>query len=317
MIQRAIAISEAGIVIILLGLVIFFQTLNQGFLSGLNIAGMLRAMAYPGIVGVGMALCLISGVIDLSVGATVGLTSVIFAEVSTKYGLPLIPSAVIAIGVGLLVGYINGAIVTKLKITPFITTICSMYMIRGLASWISNGYTIYPLPKEFSIIGNAQPLGVSWAFIIMLILMVVGTIAINQTVWGLTVRAVGSDKESAACTEVNVGSVHRSVFVITGGLAGLAGVMVSMMLDSGVPSAGTGWELIIIAGCAIGGISLFGYEGSFFGLFCGLLTMQVIQNGIVVIGVSPYSQTVVIGGILLVAMILEVRRRRWLNLEYL
>ena len=299
----------------MLSLVVMFQIINPAFLNPTNVATMLRAMVYPGIVGIGMALCMISGVIDLSVGATAGLTSVIFAEATVNYGMDFFPALAICLIAGALIGSINGVIVTKLRVTPFIMTICSMYAIRGLASWISNGYAIYPLPKEMTTIAVAQPLGLSWAFIIMVILMIIASIFLDKTVWGLTVRATGSDKESAKCTEVNTDQVHISVFIITGSLAALAGIAVSLVISSGTPTIGQGWELNAIAACAIGGISLFGYEGSFVGLFCGLLTLQIIQNGIVIIGISPYAQTIVIGVILLGSMIMEIRRRRWLNLE--
>jgi ribose transport system permease protein len=313
--RETFAFSEAGIIATLLALVLLFQFLNPGFLSSQNVAGMLRGMAYPGIVAVGMALCLISGVIDLSVGAVVGLASVVFGIASRDWGWMLPAAGGLAIILGLLVGLINGLVITGLKVTPFIATICSMYAVRGIASWISNGYTVYPLPEGFASLGSMQPMGISWAFLVMLAAMLTAALALGWSVWGLTVRAVGSDKESAECTEINVNAVQRSVFVITGGLSATAGVMVSLILNAGVPTAGMGWELIAIAACAIGGVSLFGYEGSMFGLFCGLLTLQVIQNGIVIVGVSPYTQTVVVGGILLAAMVIEVRRRRWMNME--
>lgn len=317
MLRRLLSMPETGIVCILLTLGTFFQILNPGFLSPLNLAGMLRAMAYPGIVSIGMALCLMAGVIDLSVGATAGLASVIFAELSTKLALPSILSAILALMSGLIIGWINGYIITRFRITPFIMTICSMFMVRGLASWISNGFTIYPLPAGFSAFGIEEPLGISWAFWVMVILLIAAALIVWRSVWGLEVRAVGSDKEAAACTEVNVNHIHRSVFIISGGTAAIAGVMVSLILNAGVATVGTGWELIAITACAIGGVSLFGYEGSFIGLFCGLFTLQAIQNGIVIIGINPYSQTVVVGAILLVAMVLEIRRRKWLNLESL
>jgi ribose transport system permease protein len=147
--------------------------------------------------------------------------------------------------------------------------------------------------------------------------MIVVALVLYFSVWGLEVRAIGSDIESAYCTEVNVKKVRSSVFVVSGGLAALSGVLVSLILNTGNFTVGTGWELIAVAGCAIGGISLFGYEGSLFGLFCGLLTLQIIQNGIVVIGISPYCQQIIIGLILLAAMVMEVRRRQWFNLEKL
>jgi ribose transport system permease protein len=273
---------------------------------------MLRGMAYPGLVAVGMALCLISGVIDLSVGATAGLASVLFAKAA---GLGFVPAASIAIAAGLAVGAVNGLVITRLHVTPFIMTICMMYAVRGLASWISNGYNIYPLPDGFAAIGTASPLGISWAFILLVTILVIVGVVLKNTVWGLTVRAVGSDEESARCTEVNVEKVRLSVFVITGGLAALAGVMLSLIINSGNATVGTGWELVAVAACAIGGVSLFGYEGSTVGLFVGLFVLQIIQNGIVVVGISPYTQQIVIGAILLAAMVVEVKRRRWLNLE--
>lgn len=310
--KRLFSIPEAGIFSIMAGLVFFFQAVNPVFLTPLNIAGMLRGMAYPGIISIGMALCLISGVIDLSVGATAGLASVIFA---TFAGWGLVPATAASLLVGLLVGVVNGLVITRLHVTPFIMTICMMYAVRGLASWISNGYNIYPLPSGFAEIGTWQPLGISWAFWIMVGLMGVVALFLSRTVWGLTVRAVGSDEESARCTEVNVETVRLSVFVVTGGLSALAGVLLSLIINSGNATVGTGWELVAVAACAIGGVSLFGYQGSMVGLFAGLLVLQIISNGIVVIGVSPYTQNILIGLILLAAMGLEVRRRRWLNLE--
>jgi ribose transport system permease protein len=149
----------------------------------------------------------------------------------------------------------------------------------------------------------------------MVLVMAIMGCLLSRTVWGLQVRAVGSDEESARCTEVNVESIRLSVFVITGGLAALAGVMLSLIINSGNATVGTGWELVAVAACAIGGVSLFGYEGSAVGLFTGLLVLQIIQNGIVVIGISPYTQQIVIGAILLAAMVVEVKRRKWLNLE--
>lgn len=312
MIRSLASKGEAGIIGVMVLLMVLFQSINPVFLTPLNIAGMLRGMAYPGLVAVGMALCLISGVIDLSVGATAGLASVLFAKAA---GLGFIPAASIAIAAGLAVGAVNGLVITRLHVTPFIMTICMMYAVRGLASWISNGYNIYPLPYGFAAIGTASPLGISWAFILLVTVLVIVGVVLKNTVWGLTVRAVGSDEESARCTEVNVEKVRLSVFVITGGLAALAGVMLSLIINSGNATVGTGWELVAVAACAIGGVSLFGYEGSTVGLFVGLFVLQIIQNGIVVVGISPYTQQIVIGVILLSAMVVEVKRRRWLNLE--
>lgn len=211
-------------------------------------------------------------------------------------------------------GAINSIVIVRFKVSPFIATISAMYIYRGIGNFISSGFTVYPLPANIPAFGSAQPLGLSWPFIILVVIMVVVTIAMAST-WGLCVRAVGSDSEVAFCNEVNVKAIQHSVIIISGGLAGIAGILVTCVLGAGQPYAGTGWELTAIAACAIGGVSLFGYQGNMIGLFMGLFTLQIINNGIVTAGVSVYLQVVTIGIILLVSMVMEAKRRSYLNLE--
>lgn len=316
-VKRIASYPGAGIFGILVLTTAFFWLCNPVFLSPANIAVMLRVMAYYGIVSVGMALCLISGMIDLSVGGTAGLASVIFAKGMYTWGMAFVPAILLGLLTGVVVGMVNSFIILKLKVTPFIATISMMFVLRGLANWVSNGYSIYPLPEGPSTLGNATPLGVSWAFIAFLVILAVAAYVLSRTVFGLCMRATGSDREVARWTEVPVNTVNTVTFVTVATLAALSGIFLSCMLNSGVPTAGTGWELTAITACAIGGVSLFGYEGSMFGLFCGLALLQVLQNGILMIGVSPYLQVVVVGIVLLISMILDVRRRAYLNLEKL
>lgn len=312
--KRILSIPEAGIIILCFFLITIFQTINPSFLGLGNVQSMFRSLAYSGIVGVGLAICLICGVIDLSVGAVAGLSGVVFSIILTK-GYDITVAILGSLIVGILAGLLNSIMIIWIKITPFIGTISTMYIFRGFASYISDGFTIYPLPQYITKIGNAQPLGISWAFLIMIVFMVIVEILLRTTVWGLSLRATGSDEETARNTEVDVTKTRLSALLITGVLSAIAGIMGTMMLGAGVPTLGTGWEFIAITACAIGGVSLFGYSGNMIGLLFGLLTLQVIQNGIVVIGISPYIQTVVVGSILLTSMMIEVRRRKTLNLE--
>ena len=314
-IKRIISVPEAGISIILLILVAFFQVINPVFLSTGNVAGMLRAMPLTGIVAIGLAICLISGTMDISVGAIAGLAATVFARLITLTDIPIIICGVLGVIIGVFAGLFNSFIIVNMKVSPFIATISTMYVFRGMATFISNGKSIYPLPESISQFGRLQPLDLSWSFFIFLALIIVAWYMIDGTVWGLSLRATGSDKESAFCCEVDVNFIQRSAIVIAGGLSALAGILSLTILGSSVPTIGTGWELIAIAGCAIGGVSLFGYSGSMVGLFLGLLTLQVINNGIITIGISPYLQVVVTGIILLVSMILDVRRRSYLNID--
>jgi len=316
-IKQLLSRSEAGIIITAAVLAMIFGSVNPTFLAWGNLTILLRAMAYPGIVAVGLAICLISGTIDLSVGAMAGLSGIIFSQSMVALGLSIPVSAALAIVAGFVVGIINSIVIIYFHVTPFIATIAMMYVLRGLGSVLSKGFTIFPLPQAVADFGAARPLGISWSFVILVVILLIAAWAVGCTVWGLCLRATGSDIESARDTEVNVISVQVSALVIAAVLASISGILVTAVLDSGVPSTGTGWELAAIAACVIGGISMSGYEGSFIGLFFGLLVMQEIQNGIIIIGMSPYWQSAIIGVILLAAMAVDVRRRRYLNLEKL
>ena len=307
--------TSAGIFILLIVLVAIFYAMNPIFLSGQNVAAMARAMSYSGIIAVGMALCLISGVIDLSVGSTAAFASVMFGRSLALWNIDLIPSIIIALVASMLVGFVNAYVILKMKVTPFIATISMMFIVRGLAMFASNGYSIYPLPEPALTIGQAKPLGTAWVFVAFLIIIVIAHIIMEYSLFGLLTRATGSDREVATCTEVDVDKVNTINIVAISLLAGIAGIFISFMMNAGSPTTGVGWEFTAITACAIGGVSLFGYHGNMFGLFCGLAVIQVIQNGIVMVGVSPHLQSVFVGGILLIAMAVDVRRRTYLYLD--
>jgi len=307
--------GSIGIFVVLVVLVILFTVVNPAFLSKVNIGTMLRAMAYVGIISVGMALCLISGMIDLSVGATSALASVVFGLLMRDHGASILVAVLVSLLCGAVVGVINAFIILKLKVNPFIATISMMFVVRSVSNWLSNGYSIYPLPDGVLSIGEAQPLGVSWAFWIFVGFTVIAELILRFSLFGLLLRAVGSDREVARCTEVNVNQVNIVGLIAISLLAVIAGIAISCMTNAGSPTVGSGWEFTAITACVIGGVSLFGYDGDMFGMFCGLAVIQVINNGIVMIGVNPYLQGVVIGVILLTAMAAEIKRRSWLDLE--
>jgi ribose transport system permease protein len=304
-----------AIFIVLIVLVVFFQLANPVFLSSVNVATMLRALSYSGIIAIGMALCLISGIIDLSVGSTAALSSVIFGVSVRDLGADIVTAIILALISGIVVGIINAIIILKLKITPFIATISMMFIVRGVANWISNGYNIYPLSDIVLEIGYGRPLGVSWAFLMFVVCAVVVHLILQFSLLGLLIRAVGSDREVALCTEVDADKINTITLITISVLAAISGIFISFVINAGSPTVGVGWEFMAITACAIGGVSLFGYHGTIFGLFCGLLVVQVIQNGIVMLGVNPYSQTIFVGIILLMAMVIDVRRRTYLDLD--
>jgi ribose transport system permease protein len=174
---------------------------------------------------------------------------------------------------------------------------------------------VYPLSDQVLGIGQARPISVSWAFISFLIFAIMAHFMLKFSLFGFLIRAVGSDREVAICTEVDADKINTMTLVITGLLAAIAGIFISFVINAGSPTVGVGWEFTAITACAIGGVSLFGYHGTIFGLFCGLMVVQIIQNGIVMMGVNPYSQGIVVGAILLAAMVVDVKRRTYLDLD--
>lgn len=305
----------AGVLMVLILMTALFQTLNPDFLTGRNIGVLLRAMSYSGIIAIGMALCMMSGIIDLSVGSTSALASVAFGAMTVNWGIPLIPAIILTLCIGAGIGLFNAFVILKLGVSPFIATISSMFVVKGLAMAWNKGFLIYPLPDGFSNIGNLKPLGVSVAFIVFLIVAVTAYFILEHTVFGLEIRATGSDYEVAKVTEVRYILVHVTLLVLIGVLASGAGILLSFVLNAGAPNVGIGWEFAAITACAIGGVSLFGYEGSIPGTILGLLTIQVLKNGIVMAGVSVFLQEVVVGFALLAAIVIDVKRRKYLNLE--
>jgi len=290
-----------------------FGTLNPRFLSFANLAVLARGMSLMGIVAVGMSICMIGGMVDISVGATAGLSGAIFAMGLSRWGLHPLISIVLALVVGVGFGLLNCTLILKGKANPFVITIATMFVAKGLTTFVTGGITIYPLPDGWSEFGNAQPLGISWIFFIFVALVIIFELSLH-TVWGLELRATGSDRETAYNTEVRTDRITYHSFVIVGALAAIAGILGAIRMNGAQPLLGQGWEFWSLAACAIGGVSIFGYEGSLIGAFIGLATMQVLMNGLVAVGVSPYLQTVAIGAALCLAMVFDARRRQSLDL---
>lgn len=308
---RAFAVSEAGILTSLAGLVIVFYLLNSAFLSSSNIRAMAIAMSYVGIIAVGQTLLLVGGEFDLSVGSVAGLCAVASGWLMTSGGLPVAVGLAGGLGLGALLGLVNGLIVVRLGIPAFIATLGMLYAARGFDFLITNGYPIYPLPTVVGDIGAAEVLfGVGWSFAILVALVIVGDLVLRRTTIGRNLYATGGNKEIARLVGINTNRYKVVCFVITGTLAALAGMLVMASLASGTTSIGQGWELIVIAGVVVGGVSLFGGVGTVAAGFVGMVVLQVVQSGLVVAGISPNWQTVAVGLVMVLAVGLDLVRRK-------
>jgi ribose/xylose/arabinose/galactoside ABC-type transport system permease subunit len=289
-------------------LCIFLAIYAPNFVSAVNILNILRQAAMVGIIGVGMTMVIVGAEIDLSVGAVAALSGIVVAWMSVNWGWPL----ALSIPATLLVGATAGAFIALLRlvfnIPSFITSLALLTGLRSGAFLISGGFPIGPFPPGFTWLANGYIGPLPVPVVIMIVVYAIGWIAMTQTAWGRSIYAVGGNQEAARLSGIPVGRIKLSVFVVCSALASFAGIMLSARLNSGTPTVATGWELDVIAAVIIGGTSLFGGSGSVLGTILGAIFMTTLQTGMVLLGVSPYSQGVVSGVVILVAVLAGTAR---------
>lgn len=310
-IPQLLPLSEFGVVVPLVALVVLFYLINPAFLSTENMLAIVGAMSFVGIVGVGQSLLLVSGEFDLSVGSVAGLSAVVAAWLMTKGHIPVGIALLGGLATGAGVGVINGLIVVKVGIPAFITTLGMLYIALGVDYLITDGYPIYPLPSVIGQLG--EPIvarGVSWAVVLLVVLVIVAEVFLRRTTWGRNLYAIGGNKEVARLVGINVALYKISCFALVGLLSAVAGILVMAYVDSGASTIGTDWALVVIAGVVIGGVSLFGGVGTVLAGILGMLLLQVVQSGLVVSGVSTHWQVVSVGLIMIAAVGVDLYRRR-------
>jgi ribose transport system permease protein len=288
-----------------------FQALSPSFLHPDSMTAMLRGMAFVGVIGVGQTLLMVAGEIDLSVGSVAGLSAVASAWLMKEAGCPVAVGVAGGILAGAAMGAINGVVTVCFRIPAFIATLGMLYIARGLNYLLCKGYPVYPLPESLKAFGGAEPLGLSWAFMVFVVLVAAGDLMLRQTVPGRMIYAVGGNREVARIAGIPTGVVKCMCFVLTGVTAALAGMLLMAQINVGQPEIGVGWELDVIAAVVIGGVSLFGGVGTVAGAFLGLVLMQVVRSGLVMTGANAHWQTVATGVIMITAVGIDLLRRRW------
>jgi ribose transport system permease protein len=308
---RLFAVGEVGVLAALILIVLFFYLLEPAFLSDRNLRAILTVVSFIGIIAIGQTILLVGGEFDLSVGSVAGLSAVVSAKLMTAVALP-VPIAVLGgMLVGGTVGLINGLIVVKLRIPAFIQTLGMLFIGQGLTQVVTKGYPVYPLPTVVGDIGYQQPLfGLGWSFIFFIIAGIAGDFVLRRTVLGRNMYATGGNPEVARLVGINTGRYKIGAFVLIGLLSAIAGMFVMADLASGTTSIGGGWELAVIAGVVVGGVSLFGGAGTMAGGLLGILLLQAVQSGLVVIGVNANWQQIAVGTIMVLAVGLDILRRR-------
>ena len=307
-----VAIGEVGVIAALVLLVALFYVLQPAFLSDRNIRAILQVVSFVGIIAIGQTMLLVTGEFDLSVGSVAGLCAVVSAKLMTAMALP-VPVAILGgVLTGAVIGLVNGLIVVKFRIPAFIQTLGMLFIGQGLIQVVTNGAPVYPLPPEVGAAGMTTIVfGLGWSFLFFIVAAVIADFVLRRTVLGRNMYATGGNPEVARLVGINTSRYKIGAFIAIGVLAAIAGMFVMADLASGTTSIGSGWELTVIAGVVVGGVSLFGGAGTMAGGIVGILLLQVVSSGLVVVGVSSNWQQIAVGVIMVLAVGLDIARRRY------
>lgn len=303
--------GTTGPLIGLILLCIFLSFATDKFMSARNLLNVLDQITVLGIMAVGMTMVILIGGIDLAVGSVMALTMMVMGYLANQVGLALPVGIILALGAAAVTGAVSGILITALGVPAFIATLAMMSVARGLANMITDGQQIVGFPSWFSLLAYTRLGGfLTLTVAVMLVVFVLGWIYLRYTTGGRSLYAIGGNQEVARLAGINVNLYTIGVYVVSGLLAGLAGVVLAMRLDSVQPTAGVSYELDTIAAVVIGGTSLSGGKGGILGTIIGVLIIGVLRNGLNLLGVSPFTQAVVIGVVIALAVAAEAIKRR-------
>jgi ribose transport system permease protein len=294
----------------LVALIIALSIASPHFLTNANLSSVVRQTAVINIMALGMTLIIVAGGIDLSVGAILAFGG-LMGTMAMERGYPIPVGIAVGIAGGLLWGLVNGVLTTRLRINPFIVTLGTLGIARGITLIVSNGLPVHQIPQGFSFLGEGNVLGVPFVLWIVVVCALAVHVVLEHTRLGRYAFAIGSNPDAAYYAGIPVAFHTTAVYAIGGMLTGLAGMVEASRLMTGQPTAGQGYELQAIAAVVIGGGSLRGGEGSVVGTLIGAFIMGLLSNGSDLLGISPYLQQAIIGAVIvLVVWVDELRRRK-------
>src|SRR5215471_2763094 len=296
-------------------LCLVISLLSDKFLTATNIWNVLRQISVNICISIGMTLVVLTAGIDLSVGSVLAFTGAVAAGLLKNgiewpahdlfIGFTTLGIVVAAILVGSLLGFFNGVMITKFKVPPFVATLAMLTIARGLTMLWTKGYPISSLGAKFGYIGSGWFLGIPVLVWISILIIIASLIITNKTSFGRYIYAIGGNENAARLSGIHISKVKIIVYVVSGILAAIGGIMVTSRLDSAQPNAGISYELDSIAAVVIGGTSLSGGRGTIMGTVLGAIIIGVLNNGLVLLDVSPFWQQVVKGLVILLAVIVD------------
>ncbi|WP_423822178.1 ABC transporter permease [Salinisphaera sp. SPP-AMP-43] len=314
--MKKLDINYSGLQLIILAVVLILlfgaaSLLAPNFVSSYNMTIIARTLAFLGFVTLGQALLMLLGELDLSLGAIGGVCGVISGMLMVNYGIDPWLAMPAAIAMGAIFGLINGLFVVLFNLPSLVLTIAMAGVYSGINLVLTQGTAVTGIPREIQFLGRGEFMGLPVPFIIMIGLMIVITVLAHRTPFGRYIYTVGDNTPAARMLGVAVDKVRVLIFVIAGALAAVAGVLMVARLGTAQPSIGDSWVLPSIAAAVIGGVPTTGGIGSPFGAILGAAIIGIIQNAIVLYGISPYWQGVVSGAIVVIAISLDAISRRY------
>jgi ribose transport system permease protein len=295
---------DMGTVAGLLIMVIVFSSMSPVFMTERNLINILQQSSINACIAIGMTLVIISGGIDLSVGPAAALAAVISASLLMA-GFPVPVVLLSALAVGVACGFVNGALIAYGGLQPFIVTLGTLSLFRALALIYTGGNPVLGLPNEFRRLFASEILGLPVPVIVVGILAIAATVILKKTPLGEYILAVGGNEEAARVSGVPIARTKVITYMISGGLAALAAIILIARLGAAEPILGNLWELEAIAAAAIGGASLMGGKGSIFGTILGAIVLGAMRNGLTLLNVQAFYQLLATGIIIILAMLVD------------
>lgn len=302
-------LSKLGPLLALIVLIIFVSILSPSFLSLTNLMNLMRQVSTNALIAFGMTFVIITGGIDLSVGSTLALSSAIMAGMIVNGIDPLIAMTVSLI-VGFILGAVNGLLITKGKLVPFIATLATMTIYRGATLVLTDGKPITGLDETFifQFMGRGYFFGIPFPIVITLVVFALLFVLLHKMSFGRKTFAIGGNEKASFIAGVKSNKIKIFVYSISGVLASLAGIILTSRLNSAQPTAGESYEMDAIASVVLGGTSMSGGKGRIFGTLIGALIIGTLNNGLNLLGVSTFYQQIVKGIVIIIAVLIDRRK---------
>ncbi|MGL5854513.1 MAG: ABC transporter permease [Cetobacterium sp.] len=307
--KKEIINEKLGLIIALFIMILIFGKMNENYISNINFINILVGASLTGLIAVGESYLIIGGLVDLSPGSTVAFTSILSAYLLSK-GFNFYFTVIIVLFSGVLIGLFNSFFINKVKLEPFIATLASMSIVRGLAFITSDGKPIFIKDSLFIALGKNRLFGIPLSVVILLIVFIIFIVILNKTVFGRNIYIIGGNKKAARLAGINPQQMVSQLYIIIGFLSALGGILLASRMRSGQPAAGVGLEFDAITAAVLGGVAFSGGVGTLTGVFLGLMILQGFNSGLIMLNVPSFWQYIARGMLLLIALSFDYIRNK-------